>query len=151
MIQLNITALTSLCRLFLPEMMARKSGKILNVASTAAFQPGPFMAVYFATKAYVLSLSEALSEETRHTGVTVSALCPGPTKTSFQNRAGADKTEIFKNNGVMNARSVAEIAYAGLMKNKRIIIPSWRHKIIIQLLRVCPRALTTKIMRNILL
>jgi short-subunit dehydrogenase len=87
MIQLNISALTALSKAVLPGMLARKSGRILNVASTAAFQPGPLMAVYYATKAYVLSFSEALANETKGTGVTVTCLCPGPTKTGFQQQA----------------------------------------------------------------
>src|SRR5712691_8172351 len=94
-IQLNVTTLTHLTRLYLPEMVARKSGRILNVASTAAFQPGPLMAVYYATKAYVLHFSEAIAEELRHSGVTVTALCPGPTETGFAAAADVGATRLF--------------------------------------------------------
>ena len=91
MIQVNVAALTQLTKLFLPGMLERRRGRILNVASTAAFQPGPLMAVYYATKAYVLSFSEALANETAGTGVTVTALCPGPTATDFQKKAGSSR------------------------------------------------------------
>src|SRR5882724_11077920 len=94
MMQLNMVALTHLTKLYLPQMIARRQGKIMQVASTAAFQSGPFMAVYFASKAYVLSFSEALYEELRGTGVTVTALCPGPTKTGFADRAGMRSTKL---------------------------------------------------------
>src|SRR3981189_1482485 len=95
-LQLNITALTELCRLFLPPMVARCRGKIMNVASTAAFQPGPLMAVYYASKAYVLSFSEAIANELKGTGVTVTALCPGPTESEFQKRAHIENTRLIK-------------------------------------------------------
>ncbi|HEX9128242.1 MAG TPA: SDR family oxidoreductase, partial [Gemmatimonadaceae bacterium] len=95
MIQVNIAALTHLTKLFLPPMIKRKSGRLLNVASTAAFQPGPGMAVYYATKAYVLSFSEALAEELRHSGVTVTALCPGPTRTEFAATADVGNSRLF--------------------------------------------------------
>ncbi len=96
LLQVNVSALTLLTRLLLPGMLSRRSGRVLNVASTAAFQPGPLMAPYYASKAYVLSLSEALAEETRGTGVTVTCLCPGPTTTRFQARAGMQKSKLFK-------------------------------------------------------
>src|SRR5438128_1555599 len=96
MIQVNVTALTHLTKLFLPGMLGRGAGRVLNVASTAGFQPGPLMAVYYATKAYVISFSDALAEELRGTGVTVTCLCPGPTKTGFQEAAHMDGVRIFK-------------------------------------------------------
>src|SRR6516164_5578292 len=106
-IQLNIIALTELTRLFLPAMIARRSGRIMNVASTAGFQPGPLMAVYYATKAYVISFSEAVANEVRDSGVTVTCFCPGPTHTGFAKRAGNDKSRLFKQLGAMNVEKVA--------------------------------------------
>ena len=102
-IQVNLAALTDLTGRFLPGMVSRGKGKILNVASTAAFQPGPYMAVYYATKAYVLSFSEALAEELSGTGVTVTALCPGPIVTEFQKAAGIEDTWLFRGPLVMDA------------------------------------------------
>src|SRR5207245_1067096 len=115
MMQLNMVALTHLTKLYLPQMIARGSGKILQVASTAAFQPGPFMAVYYASKAYVLSFSEALYEELSGSGVTVTTLCPGPVPTGFQTRAGVDLTRLVRTPLVMDAATVARAGYAGLM------------------------------------
>src|SRR6476469_8717390 len=121
MIQVNIAALTHLTKLFLPAMIKRQSGRILNVASTAAFQPGPFMAVYYATKAYVLSFSQALAEELRDSGVTVTALCPGPTATGFAARARLGTTRLFRRGVVMGAVTVAEAGYAGMLRGDRIV------------------------------
>ena len=106
MIQVNVTALTHLTGLFLPGMLERRAGRILNVASSAAFQPGPLMAVYNATKAYVLSFSEALASETAGSGVTVTALCPGPVPTEFQSRAGTEKTVLFTGPLLLPVRDV---------------------------------------------
>src|SRR5215831_18556686 len=112
MMQVNMVALTHLTKLFLPQMIERQDGKILSVASTAAFQPGPLMAVYYASKAYVLSFSEALSHELEGTGVTASCLCPGPTKTGFAARARMQDSKLFQGSfPVMDAAEVAEIAY----------------------------------------
>src|SRR5438445_1803944 len=113
MIDLNIGALTDLCRAVAPGMIARKSGAILNVASTAAFQPGPGMAVYFATKAYVLSFTEALHEELRRHGVKVSCLCPGPTATEFGEVAGFGGSSLF-DKAAMEAHEVVAIGLQGL-------------------------------------
>src|SRR5260370_2124075 len=117
-IQLNVTTLTHLTRLYLPEMIKRESGGILNVASTAAFQPGPLMAVYFATKAYVLHFSEALANELNRSGVTVTALCPGPTAPQFHKRANATRMNLLKL-GAMDARTVAEDGYRALVELRR--------------------------------
>ena len=106
-IELNIVGLTTLTRLFLPGMIARKSGRILNVASTAGFQPGPLMAVYYASKAYVVSFSEAIANELKGSGVTVTCLCPGPTDTGFQGRAGVENSRLFQQFGAMDAKTVA--------------------------------------------
>ncbi len=147
-IQVNVTALTLLTRLFLPQMVQRKRGRILNVASTAAFQPGPFMAVYYATKAFVLFFSEALAEELEGKGVTVSCLCPGPTDTGFQGRAKVADLKLFQN-VQLTAEFVARKAYEGLMRGKRIIIPGFKYKAGALAVRFLPRKLVTKYVRRI--
>ena len=147
MIQVNITALTHLTKLFLPQMLERKRGRILNVASTAAFQPGPLMAVYYATKAYVLSFSEAIAEELSGTGVTVSALCPGPTATGFQRAAKMSTEALLKVMKPVSSMEVARAGYRGLMSGKRVIIPGWKNKVGVQSLRVSPRLVATKVVR----
>jgi uncharacterized protein len=147
MIQVNISALTHLTKLFIPAMVKRQSGRVLNVASTAAFQPGPLMAVYYATKAYVLSFSEALAEELRKTGVTVTALCPGPTETSFAEAAQMTNSRLFKTFGVADATSVAEYGYDAMINGKRLAIPGIRNKIIAQANRIAPRALSARLAR----
>ena len=146
MVQLNVTALTHLTRLFLSGMVARKSGKILNVASTAAFQPGPLMAVYYATKAYVLFFSEAVANELKGTGVTMTVLCPGPTASQFQRRAGIEKTRLVKT-GMMTAAQVARIGYRALMKGQPVVVAGWRNKIFAFLIRFSPRQLAVRIVR----
>jgi hypothetical protein len=125
MIAVNIAALTSLARLFLPDLVARRRGRILNVASTAAFQPGPMMAVYCATKAYVLSLSLALSEELRGSGVTVTALCPGATATNFAAAARVEKNPLFAASSLMVGRPdwVARRGVAALLRGSRLVVP----------------------------
>ncbi|HYU52808.1 MAG TPA: SDR family oxidoreductase [Gemmatimonadaceae bacterium] len=147
MIQVNIAALTHLTKLFLPAMIRRRSGRILNVASTAAFQPGPLMAVYYATKAYVLSFSEALAEELRHSGVTVTALCPGPTRTDFAETAQTTNSRLFTIFGVADAADVAEYGYAAMMHGRRVAIPGIRNKLVAQANRFAPRSVTAKIAR----
>src|SRR5438132_4891704 len=147
MIQVNIAALTHLTKLFLPAMIKRRSGRILNVASTAAFQPGPLMAVYYATKAYVLSFSEALAEELRHSGVTVTALCPGPTRTDFAAQAHTTNSRLFTAFGVSDADDVAEYGFAAMMHGRRVAIPGIKNKIVAQANRFAPRAVTTKVAR----
>lgn len=142
LLQVNVVALTHLTRLLLPGMVAQRQGRILNVASTAAFQPGPLMAVYYASKAYVLHFSEALAEELSATGVSVTALCPGPTATEFLNRAGA---QLFAGIKVMDAGAVADIGYRGLMRGKRVVVPGFRNKLLAQARRLLPRRLLTAI------
>jgi len=147
MMQLNMTTLVALTRLYLPAMIAAGNGKIMNVASTAAFQPGPLMAIYFATKAFVLSFSEAIANELEGTGVTVSALCPGPTESDFQERAKMQNSGLVKGRKMMSARTVAEAGYRGLMAGKTIVIPGLGNKLMTQSLRLSPRSLVTKMVR----
>jgi short-subunit dehydrogenase len=151
MMQVNMTALVSLTKLFLPEMVARKSGKIMNVASTAAFQPGPLMAVYYATKSFVLSFSEAIANELKGTGVTVTALCPGPTESEFQKRAHIENTRLVKSKlmGMMTSEQVAKLGYQGFMHGKRLIIPGFLNKIGVHSTRMTPRVVTTQIARMV--
>jgi uncharacterized protein len=149
MIQVNATSLTSLTRLLLPDMLERRRGRILNVASTAAFQPGPLMAVYFATKAYVLSFSEALGNELDGTGVTATVLCPGPTITEFQKQAGIEDAPLFSGPLVQDAATVALAGYRGMLRGKRIVIPGAGNNVLVQALRVTPRRLATAIARRI--
>ena len=148
MLQLNMTALVVLTKLYLPAMVAAKNGKILNVASTAAFQPGPLMALYYATKAFVLSFSEAIGNELEGTGVTVTALCPGPTATGFQARTKLEKSRLIKRMKVMDARTVAEAGYRGLMAGKPGVIPGLMNKLLAQSVRFSPRWMVTKIARK---
>lgn len=149
-ITLNVTALTHLTRLFLPAMLARKSGRILNVASTAGFQPGPMMAVYYATKSYVISFSEALAEEVRGTGVTVTCLCPGVTDTEFQKRAGTEGTTLFRRQRPMDAATVARGGYRAMMQGKPLLISGLKNWLLAESLRIAPRRLVTAVSRKIL-
>ena len=148
MIDLNCGALTELCRAVLPAMVERKSGAILNVASTAAFQPGPGMAVYFATKAFVLSLSEALHEEVRRFGVKVVALCPGPTHTEFGEVAGF-KAKASIDRFFMESAPVVRAGLEALEKNKAVAIPGALNKLSGQGHRLLPRSLVRKIAGSI--
>src|SRR3954462_5091425 len=147
MIQVNIAALTHLTKLFLPAMIKRRSGRILNVASTAAFQPGPLMAVYYATKAYVLSFSQALAEELRNAGVTVTALCPGPTRTGFAEVAEVTNAGVFAKVGLADATDVAEYGVSAMLRGKRVAIPGLRNKLVAQSSRIAPRALVARVVR----
>jgi short-subunit dehydrogenase len=149
MIHLNVTALTHLTRLLLPGMIARRSGRILNVASTAAFQPGPLMAVYYASKAYVLSFSEALTNELLGTGVTVTCLCPGPTRTEFQARARMEGVRLISDRHLMAAAPVARAGYEGMLRGKTLVIPGMRNRVLAQAVRFTPRKLVTRITRRL--
>ena len=144
MIDLNCGVLTELCSAVAPAMIARKSGAILNVASTAAFQPGPKMAVYFATKAFVLSLSEALHEELKPHGIKVSCLCPGPTRTEFGDVAGFGGNGLF-DRVAMEAPEVVQAGLAGLDKNKAVVVTGWMNKIGAASTRFAPRSVVRKI------
>lgn len=144
MINLNINALTHLTRLFLPGMIRNKSGKIMNVASTAAFEPGPVMSVYFATKAYVLSFSEAISSELEGTGITVTVLCPGPTQSGFINTSGMGESRLVKGRKLPTSKEVAEYGYKVFIKGKTIAIHGLTNTIITTLIRFIPRPLLRK-------
>lgn len=146
MIDLNMKSLTHLTHLFLPDMVARGKGAILNVASTAAFQPGPYMAVYYASKSYVLNFSEALNEELRGTGVYVTTLCPGPTHSGFQKAANIDSALLMKLN-VPRSRDVADYAYQALMNRKSVAVHGWMNKIMAFSVRLTPRALLVRVVR----
>jgi short-subunit dehydrogenase len=149
MLQVNVVALTHLTRRLLPGMLERRRGRVLNVASTAAFQPGPLMAVYYATKAYVLSLSGALSEETAGTGVTVTCLCPGPTQTGFQDRAQIQNTRLLNLTKMMSAADVARAGYDGMMAGRALVIPGLLNKVGAQTVRLAPRKLVARIVRSL--
>src|SRR5579864_7521097 len=146
-IHLNVTALTHLTRMFLPPMLARRAGKVMNVASTATFQPGPLMAVNYATKAYVLSFSEALANELRGSGVSVTCFCPGPTHTGFARRAGTESSRLFKQVGAMDAATVARAGYRGLMAGKTLVISGAHNWLVAESVRLAPRKLVTAMSR----
>ncbi len=146
-IHLNITALTELTRLFLPPMLQRRAGRIMNVSSTAAFQPGPLMAVYYATKAYVLSFSEAIANELRGSGVTMTCFCPGATHTGFAKRAGTENSRLFKQLGAMSAERVARDGYRALMQGRIVAISGAHNWLLAQSVPFAPRKMVTAISR----
>ena len=141
MIQLNVTSVVDLTKRLLPAMIQRGSGRILNVASTASFVPGPWMSVYYATKAFVLSFSQAIDYELRAAGVTVTALCPGPTESGFKVRAGSERSRLFEA-FLMDAPRVARVGYTAMMKGKAVAIPGMRNKLIPVAARALPRSIT---------
>ncbi|MDU7886479.1 MAG: SDR family NAD(P)-dependent oxidoreductase, partial [Clostridium perfringens] len=143
-INVNIISLTKLTKLILKDMIDQKDGKILNVASTGAYQPGPLISVYYASKAYVLSFSEALREEVKDKGINVVTLCPGATKTNFSKRAGKGDLDV-----AMSAEEVAECGYKALMNNKAICIPGIMNKVLVFLSKVSPTTLNAKIVKKI--
>ena len=148
MIQVNIAALTHLTRLFLPGMIERRRGGILNVGSTAGFQPGPRMAVYYATKAYVLSFTEALAEELVGTDIKVTCLAPGPTVTGFGVASGMDKSLVFRL-GTMGADVVARAGYRGFRRGKVIVVPGLRNKLTAFSVRLGPRSFVRKLVKRL--
>jgi short-subunit dehydrogenase len=150
MIHLNITTLTLFTKLYLQDMVKRRSGKIMNVASTAAFQPGPTMAVYCATKAYVLSFTEAVSNEVSDKGITITALCPGATETGFQTAGGMDESKLFKGKKLPTAKEVADYGYTSMIKGKTVAIHGIMNYIMSNSVRFIPRALVLKVSRKIL-
>jgi len=137
--QLNMVTLTELTKRLVPGMVKRGRGRVLNVASTAAFMPGPLMAVYYATKAYVLSLSEALNSELQGTGVSVTALCPGPTRTGFQARAQMQSSRLVQGK-IMDSATVAKIGYRALMAGKPLVIPGFTNQVQAMAPRLLPRS-----------
>ncbi len=143
-----MVALVHLTRLFLEDMVDRGAGGILNVASTAAFQPGPLMAVYYATKAFVLSFSEALADELKDRGVKVTVLCPGPTATGFGKSAGMEDARLFRW-GVMDAETVASAGFEGLMKGRRVVVPGFRNKALATASRLAPRRFVIRTVRKL--
>jgi short-subunit dehydrogenase len=149
MMHLNMDAVVVLTKLFLSPMLQRRSGKILNVASTASFQPGPLMAIYYATKAFVLSFSEAIANELKGTGVTVTALCPGPTESGFQERGQMQDSGLVKGKKIMDARTVAEFGYRAMLAGKTVAIPGLRNKLLAFSVRVSPRNMVTALVRNL--
>ena len=148
MVQVNISALTALSRLALPGMIQRKRGRIMNVASTAGFQPGPLMAVYYATKAYVIMFSEAIANELKGSGVSVTCFCPGATATNFAGRANMEESRLFKM-GAMKSKDVARAGYQGMMAGKGLVIPGVLNKTLAMSVRFSPRKMVTAISRSL--
>jgi short-subunit dehydrogenase len=148
MIGTNVTTLTILSKLFARDMVRRRRGRILNVASTAAFVPGPLMAVYYATKAYVLSFSEALANELQGTGVTVTALCPGPTETGFQQRAQMEGSRLVAGRKIAGAAEVAAAGYRAMLKGQTMIIPGLRNQLQTLSVRFSPRTMVAQVVRR---
>lgn len=146
MLQVNMVTLTELTRLFLPEMLERKSGRILNVGSTGSFGPSPFMAAYVASKGYVLSFSEGLAEELRGSGVTVTALCPGVTPTGFQERAQVGNMPLV-HYGIVSAEKVAAAGYKALMRGKRRVVPGIANQLLVLGMSLTPRAIMLPLAR----
>jgi len=149
MIEVNVAAVTHLTKVVLPGMLGRRRGRIVNVSSVAAFQPGPLMAVYYASKAYVQSFSEALAEEVDGTGVTVTALCPGPTVTGFKTAAGLREDAPSGGPPAMTSRAVAEAGYAGMQRGQRVVVTGFRNKVAVFANRVLSRRSMTRIVRRI--
>jgi short-subunit dehydrogenase len=152
MLQVNVVALTELTRLLLPPMVLRRRGRVMLVASTAAFQPGPQMAVYCATKAFVLSLGEAIAYELKGTGVTITTLCPGPTATEFSRVANAEGTALFRSRllPVMTPEQVARAGYRGLKAGRRVVIPGVLNKVNAISGRLSPRFLVLPIASSLM-
>lgn len=149
MIDLNIRTLTHLTRLYLPEMIKKERARVMNVASTAAFQPGPLMSVYYATKHYVLAFSEAIANELKETGVTVTTLCPGPTESEFQQEANMEKSKLFDRFPVATSKEVAEYGYRAMMDGKPVAIHGIMNKIAPKFTSLFPRSFVTSVVRKI--
>ena len=149
MVELNVVTLTHLTRLLLPPMLRRGWGRVLNVASTAAFMPGPLMSAYYASKAYVLSFSEGLSEELRGTGVSVTALCPGPTRTGFQERAAMQRSRLLQVTPLQDAASVARAGYVGLLRGQAVVLPDVMARLQALAPRFVPRSWMPSLVRRV--
>lgn len=151
MVTLNVASLTTLTRLVLPGMMSRRRGRILHVSSLAGYQPaGPWMAVYYATKSYVLSFSKGLAAELSGSGVSVTVLCPGPTATEFEGRSGADATGLYKWVPKMSARAVALAGYRGMMRGRAVVIPGLTTKVLALAGELPPRSIALAANRRLL-
>jgi short-subunit dehydrogenase len=148
MIQVNIMSLVELTRLFLPGMLQRRRGGVLNVGSTAGFQPGPNMAIYYASKAFVNHFSEALAEEVRGSGVAVTCLAPGATETGFAGAAGMENAVLFKSGAVMDVKTVAQSGYRAFRRSRVLIVPGVRNKLLAFSVRLAPRSLVRKIAKS---
>lgn len=148
MMQLNMNTVVVLTKLFLPDLLATR-GKILNTASTAAFQPGPYMAVYYATKSFVLSFSEAIASELEDTGVTVTALCPGPTASGFQDKADLGNSALVKGKKLPTSDAVAALGYRAMQRGQRVYIPGFMNWAMAQSMRITPRNLATKVVKTL--
>ncbi|MFC5367655.1 SDR family NAD(P)-dependent oxidoreductase [Salinirubrum litoreum] len=146
-LQVNVLAVTELTKRFLPGMVERGEGRVLNVASTAAFQPGPLMAVYYASKAYVLSFSEALTAELDETGVTVTALCPGPTDTGFQSRADMGASKLVQGE-LQDPAEVARAGYRGMQEGEAVVVPGLRNKLLTVAVRLLPRSVVRSMVKR---
>ncbi len=146
--RLNMETLTILTKRFLPEIIARR-GKVLNVASTASFQPGPYMAVYYATKAYVLSFTEALAAELEDTGVSVTALCPGPTASGFQDKAALNDSALVKGKRLPTATEVGLAGYRAMQRGQRVYIPGFMNWVMAQSVRFTPRNMVTMMVKQL--
>ncbi|WP_231940646.1 SDR family NAD(P)-dependent oxidoreductase [Acidovorax sp. RAC01] len=148
MMQLNMNTVVMLTKLFMPDLLATR-GKILNTASTAAFQPGPYMAVYYATKSFVLSFSEAIASELEDTGVTVTALCPGPTASGFQDKAHLGGSALVKGKKLPTSEEVAALGYRAMQRGQRVYIPGFMNWAMAQSMRITPRNLATKVVKTL--
>lgn len=149
MIQVNITALVHLTKLFVHDMVARKRGRVLNVASTAGFQPGPMQPVYYATKAFVLSFTEAVANELKGTGVTATALCPGPTLTGFQERANVGRVRGLRLMMRVSPEDVVSAGYRGMVRGTPVVVPGALNKLNVLLVRLVPRRVVTALVRRV--
>ncbi len=148
LIKININTLTKISKYFLPKIIERNSGGILNISSTAAFCAGPKMGIYYASKAYVLNLTEAIHEECKGYNIKISCLCPGPVRTEFQSKAGIEKSKSVQKY-LMEASEVAKIGYKGFKEGKTIIIPGFKNKLLVTVNKVLPRSITRKIIMKI--
>jgi short-subunit dehydrogenase len=146
MMHVNMDAVVVLTKLFLPDLLSTQ-GKIINTASTAAFQPGPYMAVYYATKSFVLSFSEAIAAELVGTGVTVTAFCPGPTASAFQDKAEMQSSAMVKGKTLPTADEVARKGFLAMKRGRTVYIPGWRNWLLAQVPRFTPRTLVTRIVK----
>lgn len=141
LVRLNISAVVDLTKRFLPAMLRRGHGHVVNLASVAAFLPGPYQSVYYASKAFVLSFSEALAEELRGTGIRVTAVCPGPTATGFQASAGVRRARPLPRGSFLTAEAVAEATYRGVRAGRRLVVPGWRNRLLAVAIQLAPRRL----------